>query len=517
MRGRPASPARSGSANCSKSRRRPPSGSATSRSRSSRRASSRARISSPARSSTRRALRRLFKGRPEQLEQLPSYGDVHGEAVYVLTKGTTNRVPPPPTMRNHGNLIVSVAQLGRFLGEQAEAAGAAILPETDAQKLLVADGRVHGIRTGDKGRGREGQELGELRARLGHRRPRDRSRGGNAGPSHRRRDCALRPRGERPPAVGARSQGGVEGRAATRSHRPHDGLAAPQARPLRRVRRLVHLPDGRRPRLDRLRRRAGVPRRRVLGARRAPGVQDPPARAEDPPRRRAGRLGREDDHRGRLPCAPEALQRAGPAPRRRGRRPRQRADVEGDPLRDRVGDHGRRGSLPLPPARREPVPRGRARLLRRGAAGELRARRSPRGAEHAAGLRQGLLLRRRLRERDDDHEGEAAAEGLPLRAERGAFAAAHESRQELPGAGRQAHLRQAVVRLPLRQPHARRPAEPHPARAAGAARAGGALGAHVPGPGLRGRSGQRRRHRHRRAWRRRTASSAARSPPRAAG
>ena len=54
-------------------------------------------------------------------------------------------------MRNHGNWIVSVSQLGRFLAEQAEAGGAAVLPETDAQKLLVADGRVQGIRTGDKG------------------------------------------------------------------------------------------------------------------------------------------------------------------------------------------------------------------------------------------------------------------------------------------------------------------------------------------------------------------------------
>ena len=105
-----------------------------------------------------RALRRLFKGRPE-LEQVPSYGDVHGEAVYLLTKGRATRVPPPPTMRNHGNLIVSVSQLGRFLGEQAEAVGAALLPETDAQKLLVSDGRVQGIRTGDKGRGRDNQEL----------------------------------------------------------------------------------------------------------------------------------------------------------------------------------------------------------------------------------------------------------------------------------------------------------------------------------------------------------------------
>ena len=80
-----------------------------------------------------------------------------GEAVYLLTKGTALRIPPPPTMRNHGNWIVSVSQLGRFLAEQAEEGGAAILPETAAQQLLVADGRVHGIRTGDKGRGRDGR------------------------------------------------------------------------------------------------------------------------------------------------------------------------------------------------------------------------------------------------------------------------------------------------------------------------------------------------------------------------
>ena len=69
-------------------------------------------------------------------------------------------------------------------------------------------------------------------------------------------------------------------------------------------------------------------------------------------RRRADRLGREDDHRGRLPRAAEALPRAGAAARRRGRRARERADAEGDPLRDRVRDHGGRGRLPLAPARR---------------------------------------------------------------------------------------------------------------------------------------------------------------------
>src|SRR5919198_643685 len=37
-----------------------------------------------------------------------------------------------------------------------------ILPETSAVKLLAADGRVRGVRTGDKGRGREGDELGNF-------------------------------------------------------------------------------------------------------------------------------------------------------------------------------------------------------------------------------------------------------------------------------------------------------------------------------------------------------------------
>jgi electron-transferring-flavoprotein dehydrogenase len=106
-----------------------------------------------------RAIRRLFRDRLT-MDDVPSYGEVHGEAVYLLTKGTSFRIPPPPTMRNHGNYVVSVSQLARFLAEQAEAAGAAVLPETDAQKLLVADGRVQGIRTGDKGLGRDGRPAG---------------------------------------------------------------------------------------------------------------------------------------------------------------------------------------------------------------------------------------------------------------------------------------------------------------------------------------------------------------------
>jgi electron-transferring-flavoprotein dehydrogenase len=106
-----------------------------------------------------RALRRLFKGRLA-LEDIPSFGPVEGEAVYLLTGSAAARIPPPPTMRNHGNWIFSLSQLGRFLAEQAEAGGAMILPDTAGQSLLLEHGRVVGVRTGDKGRGREGEPLG---------------------------------------------------------------------------------------------------------------------------------------------------------------------------------------------------------------------------------------------------------------------------------------------------------------------------------------------------------------------
>jgi electron-transferring-flavoprotein dehydrogenase len=108
-----------------------------------------------------RALRRLFKDR-KRIDEMPFYGPVEHEAVYFLTGRSAVRIPTPPTMKNDGNYVASLSQLGRWLAEQAEEAGAMILPETSAEKLLVADGRVRGVHTGDKGRGRDGQELGNF-------------------------------------------------------------------------------------------------------------------------------------------------------------------------------------------------------------------------------------------------------------------------------------------------------------------------------------------------------------------
>ena len=105
-----------------------------------------------------RPLRQLFQGRLTMAD-IPTYGDVPGEAVYLMSRRSAVRIPPPPTMRNHGNVIVSISALGRFLAEQAEASGAVVLSETAAVKLLVEHGRVVGVRTGDRGRGREGEPL----------------------------------------------------------------------------------------------------------------------------------------------------------------------------------------------------------------------------------------------------------------------------------------------------------------------------------------------------------------------
>lgn len=105
-----------------------------------------------------RGLRRLFRDR-KQLDELPLSDPVEGESVYFLTAGAAFRIPTPPTMKNEGNYVASLSQLGRWLAAQAEEGGSMILPETAATKLLVDHGRVVGVRTGDKGRGRDGEPL----------------------------------------------------------------------------------------------------------------------------------------------------------------------------------------------------------------------------------------------------------------------------------------------------------------------------------------------------------------------
>jgi electron-transferring-flavoprotein dehydrogenase len=104
------------------------------------------------------AMEELFPDLPK--EEWPVYQEVTKDAVYLLTKKAALPLKPmPPNFKNHGNYVTSVAKLGRFLADKAEEAGAYILSETAATKLLVEDRIVKGVRSGDRGRGKEGQEL----------------------------------------------------------------------------------------------------------------------------------------------------------------------------------------------------------------------------------------------------------------------------------------------------------------------------------------------------------------------
>ncbi len=88
-----------------------------------------------------------------------------------LTKTRALRMPTPPQMHNHGNYIVSLGDVCRWLGQQAEALGVEIYPGFAAAEALEENGAVVGIATGDMGRDKSGapgpnfQPGMELRAR----------------------------------------------------------------------------------------------------------------------------------------------------------------------------------------------------------------------------------------------------------------------------------------------------------------------------------------------------------------
>ncbi|MCC7046262.1 MAG: electron transfer flavoprotein-ubiquinone oxidoreductase [Alphaproteobacteria bacterium] len=75
-----------------------------------------------------------------------------------LTASRAIRLPTPPQMRNHGNYIISLGNLCRWLGPQAEALGVEIYPGFAAAEVLYDEaGRVVGVATGDMGIGKDGK------------------------------------------------------------------------------------------------------------------------------------------------------------------------------------------------------------------------------------------------------------------------------------------------------------------------------------------------------------------------
>ncbi len=103
-----------------------------------------------------RALRELFPGRADG--EFPFLRKaVAGEAVYLLGENGRTKLPTPPTMKNHGNFVVSICEMVRWLGEQAESLGVQVFPGFPVEGLLMDGGRVRGVKTVASGLDREGK------------------------------------------------------------------------------------------------------------------------------------------------------------------------------------------------------------------------------------------------------------------------------------------------------------------------------------------------------------------------
>ena len=86
---------------------------------------------------------------------------VTADEVLFLTETGATKTPQaliPDCFHNHGNYIVSLGSVVRWMGEQAEALGVEIFPGfTAAEVLYHADGSVKGIATGNQGVGKDGE------------------------------------------------------------------------------------------------------------------------------------------------------------------------------------------------------------------------------------------------------------------------------------------------------------------------------------------------------------------------
>jgi electron-transferring-flavoprotein dehydrogenase len=89
----------------------------------------------------------------------PVETQVAQDRFYYFTRTSALKIPKflfPPLMSNHGNYIVSLGNLCRWLGAQAEALGVEIYPGFPAHSLLIEDEVVKGVITGDLGVAKDG-------------------------------------------------------------------------------------------------------------------------------------------------------------------------------------------------------------------------------------------------------------------------------------------------------------------------------------------------------------------------
>ena len=271
---------------------------------------------------------------------------VTDDRFYVLGPAGCVRLPNmlmPKLMVNHGNYIVSLGNVARWMAARAEALGVEIYPGFAAAEVLYGEAR--------RGRRRRHGRHGRLQERRGE---------GQLHPRHgaARQIRAVRRRRARQPLQAAHraSSSSMPGREPQKygiglkelwqvaPEKHHPGLVQHIVRLAARQfdwRRLVPVPSRGQSGRRRLRRAPELLEPDALALRRVPALQDASAGARHVPRRQAHQLWRARHHRRRLAVRAQAV-----LPRRRAGRLlggfRQRAAHQGLAQRGAVGDAGGR-------------------------------------------------------------------------------------------------------------------------------------------------------------------------------
>jgi electron-transferring-flavoprotein dehydrogenase len=96
---------------------------------------------------------------PDWREDPPALTTPAGDDRFMmLTETRAIKLPTPPQMNNHGNYVVSLGNVARWLGARAEALGVEIYPGFAASETIIEDGVVKGVVAGVMGISRDGSE-----------------------------------------------------------------------------------------------------------------------------------------------------------------------------------------------------------------------------------------------------------------------------------------------------------------------------------------------------------------------
>src|SRR6201987_4181854 len=102
-----------------------------------------------------RSMRELLPGFESEA---PLDAEVTKESVWFLSEKKARKLPiVPPPLRDHGNYVISLNKFTKRLGQKVEDAGITIFTGFAGSELLMENDRVVGVRTDDKGVGKDGQ------------------------------------------------------------------------------------------------------------------------------------------------------------------------------------------------------------------------------------------------------------------------------------------------------------------------------------------------------------------------